>query len=284
MTSYERVFIETSALVDYTLKPEYRKKIDAILDKYSTKTSSNYVRMELKKGVITYLVYLHNKIINCGEWSEVQRAISKLSSTPQKHRLGTILEVLENFFAEIESATLPDIAQEYGQITHSEYLRRRSSSYLRLSIRRLWKQFEKIVDEDVNPMSCFIDIKPPVLVNGMFDNSPRTCDKSEFECKIKNFFRENSESFDRILDDLKKISEADRDVETKHRIKSLKEILRLLPYNNRKFSNRENPQRCWNCSDAILAVTSPEGAHILHHNPQHYNSICKSINKTGVTY
>lgn len=97
MTSYESIFIETSALVDYALKSEHREKIDNILKNYSRITSSNYVRMELKKGVVQYLVYLHNKMIMCREWSEVMTAVSRLSSTPQKHRLGTILEVLQNF-------------------------------------------------------------------------------------------------------------------------------------------------------------------------------------------
>ena len=89
--------------------------------------------------------------------------------------------------------------------------------------------------------------------------------------------------FEKILAELKKIETPDG--ETAKRIKSLKEILRLLPYNNRKFSNKENSrQDCWNCSDAILAVTAPAEADILNHNSKHYDPICRAINKQGVTY
>jgi uncharacterized protein YaaW (UPF0174 family) len=284
MSSSKKVFIETSVLVDYALKPDAKERIADILKEYQIKVSSNYVRMEIKKGVLTYLVYLHNKIANCRDWSEVQKAISNLSSTPQRHRLGTILEVLENFFRTIQNNTLPDIAEEHGRITLSEFLRKKSLSYIRLMIRILWRKFEEIVDEDINPMSCFIDIKPPERKNGLLENLGRTCNKSEFECKIKNFFRDNEESFQKILDSLQDIPEEKIDKETSDRIRSLKEILRLLPHNNRKLSNKDGAKECWKCSDAILAVVSPEGTHVLHHNPKHYNPICESINKTSVTY
>jgi hypothetical protein len=102
-TSYEKIFIETSTIVDYALKSEYKEIISNILSQYEVKLSSNYVRMELKRGVIQYLVYLHNKIIRCRDWPEVMRAISSLSPTLQRHRLGTILEVMHQFFASLEN-------------------------------------------------------------------------------------------------------------------------------------------------------------------------------------
>ncbi len=279
MNSYEVIFIETSALVDYTLKPEYRETIQAILAQYQTKVSSHYVRMELKKGVIQYLVYLHNKTLSCDRWSEVQKAISALSATPQRHRLGTILEALQNFWTEIEHNELPQ------NISLNEYLRQRSVSFLRLSIRRLWRQLEKITDKQANPMFCFSDIQPPREVNGLLDNKPQKCPQSQYECKIKDFFRNNKQSFENILDHLQNLPEKNIDTETKHRMHSLKEILRLLPYNNRKFSNKEpNVKDCWNCSDAILAVTAPAEAHILHRNPRHYGPICAALGKQSRTY
>jgi hypothetical protein len=64
----------------------------------------------------------------------------------------------------------------------------------------------------------------------------------------------------------------------------MKEIIRLLPFNNRKFSNKENKERCWDCGDAVLAVTSPKESHVLHHNKKHYEPICKSIERMDITY
>jgi hypothetical protein len=284
MNSYnDCVFIETTALVD-SIKSEYREILDEILSKYDKKVSSNYVKMEIKRGVIQNLVYLHNKIVMCREMSEVFSAISRLSSTPQRHKLGTALEAITEFFSSIERVTLQEMLDTSGDISHGDYLRRESSSFIRILIRIVWRRFEKIVDEDINPMSCFVDIEQPKFDNGVYDNSPRTCDKSQFECQIKNFFRENTHSFSRIRDDLQRLPEQSIDAETRNRIRSLKEIIRLLPFNSRKFSNKDGAKDCWRCGDAILAVLSPEGAHVLHRNPKHYDTICKSLNKQGIIY
>ena len=53
MNCSKKIFIETSALVDYTLKKEYKEKISAILTEYDIKLSGNYVRMELLRGVFS---------------------------------------------------------------------------------------------------------------------------------------------------------------------------------------------------------------------------------------
>ena len=284
MNSYnESIFVETTALVD-SIKPEYREVLDEVLSKYDKKISSNYVKMEIKRGVIQYLVYLHNKIVMCREMSEVFSAISRLSSTPQRHRLGTTLEAITNFFSSIEHITLQEMLDASGDIPHGDYLRHQSSSFIRNLIRTVWRRFEKIIDEDINPMSCFEDIEPPKFENGVFDNAPRTCDKSQFECQIRSFFKENCHSFSTIGNNLQRLPNQSIDDETRNRIRSLKEIIRLLPYNNRKFSNKDGAKKCWRCGDVILAVLAPEGAHILHRNPKHYDAICKSLNKKGITY
>lgn len=233
MNYSEEIFIETSALVDYTLKKEYQEEIESIIKEYKTKLSSNYVRMELKKGIITYLVYLHNKILTCTEWSDAMKALLRLSATPQKHRLGAILEALQNFWSEIERKAVKDIQKENGGISLSEYLKSKSTSFIRLSVRRLWSQYQKIIDEDLNPMECFVDIQPPKQKENLLDNTDRTCNKSKYTCKIKEFFIENNQSLIKILKHLKNMSKDDIDNETEQRIKSLKEIQRLLLFKNK---------------------------------------------------
>ncbi|MCH8292425.1 hypothetical protein IH992_15140 [Candidatus Poribacteria bacterium] len=286
MNSYKEIFIETSTLVDFTFKKEYRDKISAILDEYSVKSSSNYVRMELLRGVIGYLVYLHNKIFTCPQWSDAMRAVSRLSATPQRHRLGTVLEALQQFWTEVEAKTPKEIQRESGEMSLSDYLREKCSSFLRVSIRRLWRQYEKIIDKKLNPMDCFIDIQPPMREGDMLAIPARTCEKSTFECKIRQFFIENQKSFDSVRDHLRDLPEENVDNELKRHRQSLKEILRLLPYRNRKISNKEPKMKkcCWNCGDSILAVVTPEDATILHHNPRHYNPICTAVKQQSITY
>jgi predicted nucleic acid-binding protein len=280
----DAIFIETTTIVDATLKPEYQASIQSILASYSTKISSNYVRMELKRGVLQNLVYLHNKIVNCNKWSEVQDAVSRLSASEQRHKLSTVLEVLARFWATIESKTTKEMEARQGTISINDYFRKQSVNFLRLSIRRLWKKLDSVADIQLDPMSCFVDIQPVKMDGELLDNQPRTCDKSGVECRIKNFSISEQGPFEAILAELQRLGQ-NADSETKKRVKSLRKILRMLPAATRKFSNhRQNQAECWNCGDAILAVTAPAGAKILHRNPRHFDPICAALKKKTVTY
>ena len=257
--SNEIIFLETTAVVDYSLKPEAKVRIKNICEQYGKKITAQYVRMEIKRGVLQYLIYLHNLIASKNSFADVLNTVSKLSSTPQKYRLGTILKILANFSKEIKNKTPQDIISEYGDIPIDEYQRRKSKSYLRNIIKLLWRSIDKIGDEILNPMDCFPDIREPYEKEGFFVNEPRDCEKSKFECKIKQFFREHQTEFQKILNQLEQVPPGNMDEETLRRKKSLKQILRLLPYGGRKFSNKElNRKDCWNCGDAILAVVAPQ--------------------------
>jgi len=283
--SNEIIFLETTAVVDYSLKPEAKVRIKNICEQYGKKITAQYVRMEIKRGVLQYLIYLHNLIASKNSFADVLNTVSKLSSTPQKYRLGTILKILANFSKEIKNKTPQDIISEYGDIPIDEYQRRKSKSYLRNIIKLLWRSIDKIGDEILNPMDCFPDIREPYEKEGFFVNEPRDCEKSKFECKIKQFFREHQTEFQKILNQLEQVSPGNMDEETLRRKKSLKQILRLLPYGGRKFSNKElNRKDCWNCGDAILAVVAPHSADVLNNNQRHYRLICMAINKRSVPY
>ncbi len=283
--SNEIIFLETTAVVDYSLKPEAKVRIKNICEQYGKKITAQYVRMEIKRGVLQYLIYLHNLIASKNSFADVLNTVSKLSSTPQKYRLGTILKILANFSKEIKNKTPQDIISEYGDIPIDEYQRRKSKSYLRNIIKLLWRSIDKIGDEILNPMDCFPDIREPYEKEGFFVNEPRDCEKSKFECKIKQFFREHQTEFQKILNQLEQVPPGNMDEETLRRKKSLKQILRLLPYGGRKFSNKElNRKDCWNCGDAILAVVAPHSADVLNNNQRHYRLICMAINKRSVPY
>jgi hypothetical protein len=278
MNDNNEIFLETTSIVDYALKKKYRRQIQMIIKQYNKKISSNYVRMELKKGVIANLVYLHNKIKNCESWSQVMEAIYRLSATPQRNKLSTCLEVLQIFWSEIEQKAT-------GKAEISDYLMKQSPSSIRIMIRKLWKQIDKITDEKQNPMSCFVDIQPTKMVGDLLENSPAKCNNSKHECEIKDFFKENLSLFEAVFSHLSNLPANHIDAETERRIKALKEIIRLLPYNGRKFSNKEpNVTYCWNCSDAILSIITPSETHILHRNPRHFIPICRALNKQSVTY
>lgn len=240
--------------------------------------------MEIKKGFLQGLVYLHGKCVRCESIDEVFEVISNLSATPRRHLLGTVLEAIVELFRDIRAVTPSDIIDKYGDIPVSQWQKNQCKNMLRNYIRTFFKKVDKMVDEIVNPMNCFVDIQPPRLEGEFFNNAPRLCTGSQRECNIKQFFIDNAGQFTKIRDKLKSQSKKGIDTETQQRITSLSEILRLLPY-NRKFSNKEpNVKNCWRCGDAILAVTVSSDADVLNHNKKHYESICEAIGKKSISY
>ena len=117
MNSSEIVFLETSAVVDLTFKKASSPALQELLKSYPKKVTAHYVRMEIKKGFLCYLVYLHNKIVHAKDWAEVQTAVRKLSSTPQKHRLGSVLEALARASVDVSASQDTSRHQERARLT-----------------------------------------------------------------------------------------------------------------------------------------------------------------------
>jgi hypothetical protein len=276
MNEPRKVFLETTIMIDRLCKDnETKSNIGEILSNYDKTYTSNYARMEFKRGFLQNLVYLHGKVALCRNLTEVLEAISKLSATPQRHLLGSILENIKNFYRNIYQTKPSEIIEKYGDISIDEYLKEMAESYLSNLIRSSWRRFDKVVDEVINPMECFVDIKSPRKVERIYDNTPRTCDKSKYKCEIRRFFNNNPESFSKILKSLQDLTNLD--TETTKRIRSLKEILRL-----RKKDIM--PKDCWNCSDAIMAVEAPHDSDIFNNNQKHYIPICDVLSKQSVGY
>ena len=276
MNEPRKVFLETTIMVDRLCKDnETRSKIEKILSNYDKTYTSNYARMEFKRGFLQNLVYLHGKVTLSRNLTEVLEAISKLSATPQRHLLGSILKSIKNFYRNIYQTKPSEIIEKYGDISIDEYLKEMAESYLSNLIRSSWRRFDKVVDEMINPMKCFVDIEAPRKAERIYDNTPRTCDKSKYKCEIRRFFNDNPDSFYKILKRLQGLPNPD--TETTKRIKSLKEVLRLR-------KKDIGPKDCWNCSDAIMAVEAPHDSDIFNNNQKHYIPICDALSKQSVGY
>jgi hypothetical protein len=274
------VFVETTAVVDSALKG-HREYIISYLKKQGIGLSTNYVRMEIKRGPLQYMTALHNICVNMKMFSLVVKKISNLSASLQKYRLSMYLECLSQFFSNIGQKSTSVLDGDEIDIIIAKMI----ASYLRIQIKVIWQEIEELAKEITNPMRCFIDISPPKIKEGnLLDNFPSKCNGGKVECGIREFFKDNEDDFKKILARLDMIPIGERDTETLKRIGALKNIIRLLPY-NRKFSNKEpNYRLCWNCGDAIIAVSSPSDSIILTSNRKHYEPICESINRILFSY
>src|SRR3990172_4581699 len=140
---HKEVFIETTSIIDYIFKKKASENIERILRNYNKKTTAHYVKMEIKKGFLQYLVYLHGKVVRCESLGEVSEAINKLAATPQQHRYKTAWEAIEEYFKSIDNTTPSDIIKKYGDIPLSQSLKIDCEGYLRSIIRRLFRNVDR---------------------------------------------------------------------------------------------------------------------------------------------
>lgn len=279
----DKIYLETTAVIDATVKkcPELIDIIKSSTEKYT----SQYVKMEIKKGFLNNIVLLHNKICNSEKWSDVQEYISRLSSTPLRNMLSTMLQGLASCWKSIEDQRPPDLVKKYGGLPFTQIMKQHSLSFLRTWIGMVMRKVDRISDEYINPMKCFKDIDPPVRDGELFWNKPVNCSGSAIECDIKKFFLDNYSDFQKIFQGLKSLRDNEIDNETKKRRKALKEILKILQYSTRGFSNHsQNQKLCWACGDAIHAVLAPSGAVVVNQNEKHFNDICTFIGKVSLSY
>lgn len=281
----EKVYLETTAIIDAVLRIKKYPKLASILLPSNKKYSSQYTKMEIKRGFLNNLVLLHNRICISEKWSDVEDYIYKLSAGLRRNQLSTILGSMAVYWKNIEKLRPEDLKEKYGERSLSDIMKESSISFLRTWIKYIFKKMDKVCDEILDPMKCFNDLCPPLQEGHLFSNKPVYCKSSKIQCEVKQFFSENSQDFNKIFEGLKKIPENKRDTETQKRIPSLKKILKKLFSSTKYFNNHSQDEKlCWNCGDAIHVVLAPSNALVANRNKKHFEDICNLINKKNYSY
>lgn len=278
------IYLETTAVIDSVFKSN--QQVLTILNESEKSITSQYVKMEIKKGFLNNLVLLHNKMVQCRRWSEVQDFITRLNLSPNKYYSGTILDAMAKFWKAHENKRPSELREKHGNIPVSEIIMRDAKNSLRISIRQLLKKVDKVAEEKINPMECFVDLEEPYLNGDLFINKPHKCPDSAKECKIKKFFHDNIQDFKLIYKGLSQLPKEKVDAETQRRISSIRDIIRTrLSRSTMKFSNKSQDEKlCWDCADAIHAVLAPKGTFVITKNARHFESICRFIERDCITY
>ena len=275
------IYLETTAVIDSVFKafPD----INSIVNSSKRKLTSQYVKMEILKGFLSYLVLLHNRLVQTNNWSEIQQYISNLSQASRRYHLGAILDALTAFWKKIDQKR-PTVSADKPRMTFSEIFLRDIRSFLRIWIRDFFKRIDALADEVLNPMNCYVDIKPPKLIDNLFV-TPSRCPNSTSECEIKKFFEDNLKDFTLIFEKLNQLPQNVIDEETKRRMAALNKIIKKLLHRNRDFSNYSQREKlCWDCGDAIQVVISPPDALVVNRNERHFKPICEAIQRECMTY
>jgi len=263
------VFLDTTIQIDKIWgDTPHRHALNQILDKFESRTSSSYVKMEFKRGFLQYLVYMYNILVESKDFREIYVRMQKLS--PQvTHRIGGVCCALSSFF-DIKELKVP---KTYDRPMLDElYLL--MESFLRQRIETAMSSFEDGLDSITDQTGCFLATLEPIMRGEKFDNRNPICKKQDIKCSIVNFLTENREAFQQILQILEDSPDLDQELE-----KMKKAVEKILKYHD-EIANRTN---CWHCGDAIIAIECPSQAQLFTTNQKHFQPICSAINKDVIS-
>jgi len=272
-----QAFLETTAVVDLLFKDNgTAEPIREVLRKYEIKYSSQYVRMEIKRGVLQHFVYLHNKAVECRTLAEVQACISGLTSTPLRNKLATITKAMADFYGTFDQVQLSAIPADQRP---AQFMKVMLAAFLRVRIKRFWAAFERLVDIVLDGPECYkrgFVLAPPRLHGKVFDNTLANCDRFKPEiCRVRDFCNDNESTLVAIESYLSSVKSPD--TESLNRRQAIKDVLRL--------KKRDIPRKnCWRMGDAVLILEAPADADVVNGNRKHYDPMCLAAGKHSVCY
>ena len=255
------IFLDSSVQVSRRFgEPKLRQELQNIIDSYPLSISSSYIRMEFTHSFIRDLVYLYelSKRLNLPE------ILYKIQTLPNilRRKINRLLQGLAVFFLEIEGDIL-----DKGNIYALEKLQ----LWLPHVIDESWEWFNESIDGLVDETGCKKANVAPIRIDDTYQPFG-SCKKPEKKCKIDDFFCLNKAKFQSIFDKLKSLAMEEKDEEL---LKMEKVLEKALSYPD----NLLDSKNCWKCGDAIIAVESPQEAHLFTTNMKHYRLLCSSINK-----
>ncbi len=265
----DSVFLDTSIQVDKIWGDASRREsIRGILDKFQSKKSSSYVKMEFKRGFLEYLVYIYNILVESKDFRAIFAKSRKLPPI-MFHRIGSILTALDCFF---ESKELKIPKTYDGPILDELYSQ--MESFLRQRIETAITLFEDGLDSITDKTGCFLALKEPIMKGEIFVNTHPKCKKHDIKCGIVNFFIQNKEAFQRIFEVLEATPDLDQEMQ-----KMKNAVEKVLKYHD-EIADRTN---CWHCGDAIVAIECPSEAKLFTTNMKHFQLLCRAINKDVIS-
>jgi len=112
----DKAFVDTSVLVDalFEKKDRGRAALQALAC-FKITELPQYAIKELKTGPLSYIAWLHNKLVDTGSFADTLEACRRLYVTPRKHHAATALEALETAAREMGRLFTPELLERYGR-------------------------------------------------------------------------------------------------------------------------------------------------------------------------
>ena len=255
-------------LADRRTFPLLMKKLRS----YSRWTTSQYVLMEISRGLIRNLVFLYHSALDASSYGQVLARIETLLSTPRRYLPRTMLQNLRISFEEIQNTKLKDAALHDPNASISDYALRATTSLLRMRIRNCWSDLHSFLDTVINELNCYPELEGPKQVGNRFDATFPFCETLNVPCNVSAFVEDHRSELENILI---AISQSPTDRETEARINAVQSILR-------DTCVARKHKTCWYLGDALVCLEAPRAAHVVNDNARHMDAICEALDKHSV--
>lgn len=267
------VLVDTSLLIELQKRDEYSRPVRASLSGFRFKGASSYSKLEFKRAWIQVIAYIHSSCCQPGAQSLADvfdRIQHRLSNRFQCRDVQTCLQAMVTFL-EIEKG---------GRSPRAQLARLRA--FCKTRVLEAAAAFRNTATGEFKGTGCVRAEEPPTEhSDGSLNVTIRRCFPQKIQCRIHDFFSENSPSFVRLAEAIESNEGASEELKTMH------EHIRLAEKGPQHLCDDKH---CARLADAIIAVDGSRMDVFAANNDKEWITIAKVIGKplvnpvTGVCY
>lgn len=239
------IFIETTIHIDKIFE-EFKRRSEIWKNiRENRSITSTYVLMEFKRRVILSCILLYNIFREENDRAEAERRLSKEYS-------GRTVKMALKILAKLDE----------GNVLDNEKILLRLRRYIRWQLMDWFMRDIKVLLDETE---CELARESVIEMEGDFTANLR-CNKKLCQCNLPTFLS-------RHVTKIKKINEM---------LKTEKEFSNLCSRLEKTIGDLESlkgEKTCWALSDLIICLESPEDARIYTTNVNHFEPICRIVNK-----
>ncbi|HUX90719.1 MAG TPA: hypothetical protein VMV48_08525 [Gallionellaceae bacterium] len=262
-------FLDTTIFCDALgLSTPARKQVaSSALAKYQKTEAPFYALKELRAGPLASWILAHNILV---AHNTILEAVDRISrATAFKPRQGSVASkaIISGMVAVLAQIKISKNPKDYDEKTELE-------NYLCRYIFKQWQKRRTIVNQIVQPLSCFID--SDLILDGKlirFAGDSPECSKAS-SCGAAIELKKYPEEIDKILIALRppKTIAGTEKRETTRRRAALKEVLN-------RASNEFPRKDCRALGDAYFCIMAPSNSEILTTNASDFEPMTQVLNK-----
>ena len=265
----ESCYLDTTFLAEALFKTRRRRrKARAAVHDFVSSLLPVYAIKEMSAGVLSYAVWLYNKLT---ETHSMQRTIDAIISNRRaQNRVMTSLELLQ---AASEGFAGTDFADASTPAQTDRILAEMNALSLRRIIQNGWRDRRKVTTDVVQELDCFPENQPYMDEElRIMTKGKREC-PSRLDCHYANGLRKRQ-------GDLNLLIQAIKGSTRREDIRRRKALNLLARTPNRKFENED----CRGLGDAYFALNCPVNVTILTSNRKDHAPLAEALGKSVTEY